>query len=37
MLELIQLYQLGWATLEELIKGINREQQREATRKKRGA
>jgi hypothetical protein len=36
MLELIQLYQLGWATLQELINGIQREQQREATRKKRG-
>lgn len=37
MLELIQFYQLGWASLKELINGIQREQQREATRKKRAA
>jgi len=37
MLELIQLYQLGWATLQELIQGIQREQQREAARKTRTA
>ena len=35
MLELLQLYQMGWASLEELINGINREQQRESKRKKR--
>ena len=34
MLELIQLYQLGWATLDELLAGLKREQQREANRKK---
>lgn len=34
MLELVQLYQLGWATVEELIKGLKREQERENRRKK---
>jgi hypothetical protein len=37
MLELIQLYQMGWATLAELLAGIQREHQREAIRKKRTA
>jgi hypothetical protein len=37
MLELIQLYQAGWATVQELMEGIKREQKREATRKKRTA
>jgi hypothetical protein len=34
MLELLQLHQSGWATTEELIAGINREQAREDRRKK---
>ena len=34
MFELIQLYQMGWASIEELISGLKRQQQREATRKK---
>ena len=36
MLELLQLHQMGWATTEELIAGIQREQQRENRRKKTG-
>jgi hypothetical protein len=36
-LELIQLYQMGWATLQELINGIQREHKREAGRNKRTA
>lgn len=34
MLELLQLHQMGWATTEELIAGIQREQERENRRKK---
>lgn len=37
MLELFQLHQLGWATTEELIKGLLREQEREAKRKAKTA
>ncbi len=33
MLELFQLHQQGWATTEEVILGLQREQQREAVRK----
>ena len=33
MMELYQMYQLGWASLEELLVGFEREQQREAHRK----
>jgi DDE family transposase len=33
MLELLQLYQLGWATAEELVAGLQREQERESRRK----
>ncbi len=33
MLELFQLHQQGWATTEELIEGLQREQEREAKRK----
>lgn len=33
MLELFQLHQQGWATTEELIRGLQREQEREALRK----
>ena len=32
MLELIQLYQLGWASLEELLRGLQAEQERVARR-----
>jgi hypothetical protein len=34
MLELLQLHQAGWVTTEELVSGLHREQQREASRKK---
>jgi hypothetical protein len=34
MLELLQLHQMGWATTEELIAGIQREQEREDRRRK---
>ena len=34
MFELLQLHQAGWATTQELIDGLYREQQREASRKK---
>lgn len=37
MLELFQLHQLGWATTEELIKGLQQEQEREAKRKAKTA
>ncbi len=37
MMELYQLYQLGWASLEELLAGLEREQQREAHRKTKAA
>ena len=33
MLELFQLHQLGWATTEDLIAGLQREQEREQRRK----
>lgn len=36
MLELLQLHQLGWATTQELMAGLAREQQREERRKKSG-
>lgn len=35
MLELIQLHQLGWATLEELLSGLEREQARAERRNKK--
>jgi len=34
MLELLQLYHLGWASLEELLAGVQREHEREIQRKK---
>lgn len=34
MFELIQFHQMGWATTEELIAGLQREQQRETQRQK---
>lgn len=37
MLELLQLHQAGWATTQELIEGIQREQAREDRRKKQPA
>jgi len=33
MLELLQMYQLGWASLEELLAGLQRQQVREQARK----
>jgi hypothetical protein len=33
MLELFQMYQLGWASLEELLAGLHRQQARERARK----
>ena len=33
MLELLQMYQLGWASLEELLAGLQRQQAREQARK----
>lgn len=36
MLELIQLYQMGYATIEEVIAGLKREQTKEQGRKKTG-
>lgn len=35
MLELFQLHQMGWASTEDLLAGLAREQQREETRQKR--
>lgn len=34
MLELLQMYQSGWSTLEELVAGLHREEQKETSRKK---